>query len=622
MATDLERLIVSLEASTTKYERALNKAMGVTNDRMRKIEVRAKAAGLNIGSALGRGLGLIGGGLALRGVQQLVDASTRIENSLKVAGLSGQELTRVYDRLFASAQRNAAPVESLVELYSRASLVQKELGVSTEELIGFTDKVALALRVSGKSAQESSGALLQLSQALGSGIVRAEEFNSLLEGALPVAQAAAAGLKEAGGSVAKLRQLVVDGKVSSEAFFRAFEAGSVILEQKVASAEFTVSARFVRLQNVLIDTAGEIDEATGLSEGLGAALNELARFVGDVGDAFRDNDEPIGNFFGALASGFATLEQWKKDFRANVGLSGPGGLDDFLEGTNLLKGQVGFASRQFPAQPTGPQGRGGRRGASPVDITVNGGTPGVTPVSLANYALSDQKATDVAKKHADAVKDLVSDLKFEGEQLARTAVEQEVMNNVRRAGVDAASAEGREIRALTEANFRHQQQIEAVASVYAELGEIGKSAVQDIISALSDMKITADEAGGILSNVLGMASQFFLNAAFGGANPLGALFGGGGLTPFSAGLGKVGFRAGGGSVTAGQPYIVGERRPELFVPNVSGTIVPQVPSASGRGGDMTFTFNISGGDRGLHDFVRFQLPGLIRKAVNDPHAVG
>src|SRR5690606_18702903 len=129
-------------------------------------------------------------------------------------------------------------------------LVQKELGISGEELLGFTDKIAVALRVSGKSAAESSGALLQLSQALGSGVVRAEEFNSILEGAQPIAQAAAAGLKEAGGSVAKLRQLVVDGKVSSEAFFRAFEAGSVILEDKVANAELTVSQGFVRFQNV------------------------------------------------------------------------------------------------------------------------------------------------------------------------------------------------------------------------------------------------------------------------------------------------------------------------------------------------------------------------------------
>src|SRR5690606_4052840 len=204
---------------------------------------------------------------------------TRIENALKVAGVSGSELTRVYDRLFESAQRNAAPVETLVELYGRAALVQNELNVSSEELLRFTDKVAMALRVAGTDAQSASGALLQLSQALGSGVVRAEEFNSILEGALPIAQAAAAGLEEAGGSVAKLRQLVVDGAVSSEAFFRAFEAGSVILEQKVAGAELTVSQGFVRLQNVLIDAAGRFDDGSDASRRLAEALDDLADYI-------------------------------------------------------------------------------------------------------------------------------------------------------------------------------------------------------------------------------------------------------------------------------------------------------------------------------------------------------
>lgn len=40
----------------------------------------------------------------------------------------------------------------------------------------------------------------------------------------------------------------------------------------------------------------------------------------------------------------------------------------------------------------------------------------------------------------------------------------------------------------------------------------------------------------------------------------------------------------GGSVVAGQPYIVGEKRPELFVPNQSGRIIPQVPVMGGRQG--------------------------------------
>src|SRR5690606_12115465 len=100
---------------------------------------------------------------------------------------------------------------------------QRELGVTTEEMVSFSDNVALALRVAGTDATTARGALLQLSQAMGEGTVRAQEFNSILEGALPIAQAAAAGLKEAGGSVSQLRKLILDGAVSSEAFFRAFE---------------------------------------------------------------------------------------------------------------------------------------------------------------------------------------------------------------------------------------------------------------------------------------------------------------------------------------------------------------------------------------------------------------
>lgn len=309
--TDVERLVVSLEASITKFDRTMQKALDITNNTMRKIEQRQATAiqKLNAGwSGMQRGIATaFASAAALRGAQQLLDASTRIENALKVAGLEGERLSEVYDSLFQSAQRNAAPLESLVTLYGRVALVQKDLGASTEEMLGFTDNVAVALRVAGTDAQSASGALMQLSQAMGSGIVRAEEFNSILEGALPIAQAAAAGLAEAGGSVAKLRALVVDGKVSSEAFFRAFEAGSVVLQEKVANAELTVSQQFVRLQNVLIDTAGKFDDATGASARTGQGLNNLATFIERVGTVIAANKENIGWFIDKLGEATSNL---------------------------------------------------------------------------------------------------------------------------------------------------------------------------------------------------------------------------------------------------------------------------------------------------------------------------
>jgi hypothetical protein len=54
-------------------------------------------------------------------------------------------------------------------------------------------------------------------------------------------------------------------------------------------------------------------------------------------------------------------------------------------------------------------------------------------------------------------------------------------------------------------------------------------------------------------------------------------------------------RASGGPVTAGQPYIVGENRPELFVPNVSGRIVPRVPGGGGGGTThLSVPINVNG----------------------------
>lgn len=278
-----EQLLLSIEASTARLERQMRRASGVVGKNFDAMERRSKLASqrlerhfAGIGTGLMAGLG---SAVSVRAAQQLIDSSIRITNSLKVAGLAGEDLDKVYQSLFASAQRNAAPLESLAQLYSSVSLAQDDLGASTNDMLSFTDNVAMALRVAGADAQSASGALLQLSQAMGGGIVRAEEFNSILEGARPIAQAAAAGLAEAGGSVSKLRALVVDGKVSSEAFFRAFEAGSVTLRDKVAGAETTVSSSFVRLQNVLTDAAGKFNETSNAGQRFASFLDTLGTSI-------------------------------------------------------------------------------------------------------------------------------------------------------------------------------------------------------------------------------------------------------------------------------------------------------------------------------------------------------
>lgn len=283
MATDVERLIVRLEATQRQFEKQLAAANNTANRRARQIESRFAQMNRRLGrSFAGLGRSLAAGfvaGFTVRELKQLSDAATRIENALKVAGLAGADLERVYDRLRASAMRNAAPLEALVELYSRIALVQGELGVTAERIGDLAETVALALRVSGKSAQESAGALLQLSQALGSGVVRAGEFNSMLEGAPTILQAAAAGIREAGGSVAKLRQIMLDGELSSRALFEGIAAGAPILEEKVKNAEFTIDQAMENLRTALTDAAREFNKTTGASQRFAEGIDDLARAV-------------------------------------------------------------------------------------------------------------------------------------------------------------------------------------------------------------------------------------------------------------------------------------------------------------------------------------------------------
>jgi tape measure domain-containing protein len=313
---DEERLVVLLEARVNDFERRMASASASAMKNFKQIErsattmrdrVSASAAGAagRIGQSFARTGAAIAAGFATGRIAKsfvdLSESATRIDNALKVAGLSGAELEVVYSRLNKAAIANGAPIESLVTLYSKAAQAQAELGATSQELIDFSGNVALALRVAGTDATAASGSLLQLGQALGSGTVHAEEFNSILEGVPTIAQAVAAGLKEAGGSVSKLKSLVVDGKVSSEAFFRAFEAGAPLLEQKVAGSVSTVAQATNNLWTALTDAAREFNHTTGASERFADGINGAAQAI---------NSFDISGFLNKVQEARKAYEDW------------------------------------------------------------------------------------------------------------------------------------------------------------------------------------------------------------------------------------------------------------------------------------------------------------------------
>lgn len=266
--------------------------------------------------------GLFGAGFSARAVIDAADAFTKFNNSLQVAGVTAGNLATVQDRLFAAANRNGVEIGALSTLYSRAAIAGNDLGATQDKLLKFVDGVTAALRLQGGSTQEASGALLQLSQAMGGGIVRAEEFNSILEGAFPIAQAAARGIDGMGGSVAKLRTAVTDGKVTSAAFFEGLLKGFGETEKQAAQMNLTVGAATTVLQNGFIRLVGEVDKVSGATGGLSKVIADLGRTMNDVSQDRRGIEnflQPLNDKIDAtrreidlLIEAFEKLDQWGK----------------------------------------------------------------------------------------------------------------------------------------------------------------------------------------------------------------------------------------------------------------------------------------------------------------------
>lgn len=291
MATDLERLVVQLSADIKSYQNALNKANNVSNRQFKAIENRARKMNSNLDAIFSKSFrGLvapltgIGAALGTREILQYADAWTSAKNSLAVAGVLGSQQRLVLDELYQSAQANAAPITALTDLYGKAAQASDNLGASQEDLLKFSDGVAVALKVAGTSATQASGALTQLGQLLGQARVQAEEFNSVNEGARPILMAVANGLDAAGGSVSKLKTLVTDGKVSGQQFFQAFLKGLPTIQSMAANATQTIDQGLTKVNNAFTKYIGQSDESLGASQRLVQALNALADNFGATAD--------------------------------------------------------------------------------------------------------------------------------------------------------------------------------------------------------------------------------------------------------------------------------------------------------------------------------------------------
>lgn len=582
MATDTERLIISLEASVKKFENELKRARNTAVTQTKAIESRFTEMNRKLSQGQARLGGALAGALSIQNFTQFSDTFTKAQNALKVTGLEGSKLTAVFNQIFAVAQAQGAPLEAMATLYGRIAGAQKELGVTGQQVIAMTNTVGQALKVAGTSSTEASGALLQLGQAFGSGVVHAEEFNSVNESMRPLLQAAADGLEEAGGSVAKLSTLVKDGKVSSQAFFAAIEAGSDGLAGKAANANETFAQSFEKIKNAITATIGAINELMNTGGQVSAWSNAIVADIGKIPSQFETTIREVQ----ALIAVFNRLSAAIPEFQDLRSASKQG----------LAAVDPDRMQRDAPAE-------------TPLTLHVK---PKRT-VSLANYAVpgaKDKKGgggggssaadTNAYQDEIDKIKERTAALQAESEtigqsegNIAKAKATYDLLNAAKEQGITVGDKERAQIEQLATAYGDAKQKIEdaekaieAAKDAIHDFQNIASSGIKGFVDDLIEGKSAADALNNALKNIasrlLDMALDSALKGIFSGGSGAGGL---GGILAGIFGGGK----ATGGSVSANKAYVVGERGPEILA-GASGRIIPN--SALGKGGGGNVEINV------------------------------
>lgn len=221
--------------------------------------------------------------LSVFSAKKLIDAAdayTEVGNKIRALSGDTADYVTVQNELFDIAQRSRVDISATAQLYTRLTQAQQNLRASTEDLLKFTEGVGKALQISGASAFTQRGVLLQLSQAMGTDVVRAEEFNSILEGGIRIAKAAAEGMDGLGGSISALRKRVIEGKVSSKELFDAIMSQLPKLEAEFARTTPTISQAFTTFNNGLTEFVGGVNDAYGISSTIAKVIKDLGSNMG------------------------------------------------------------------------------------------------------------------------------------------------------------------------------------------------------------------------------------------------------------------------------------------------------------------------------------------------------
>lgn len=217
---------------------------------------------------MGRIVAFFGARQIINFADQFALLEARIRNSTR----NIEEFEKANARLRDIAKETGTQFGTTVEVFQRISFVRDEINATVEEMAQFTENVQQLGVTSGASTAALDAGLRQLGQGLSSGVLRAEEMNSILENIPSVALAIA---DEFGVTTGQLRNLVIEGEVLSEDVFSAILNQTQDINEQFEKFPKTIGRAFSAMVLKIQDAIGGFSETTEASDALIVSIDKI-----------------------------------------------------------------------------------------------------------------------------------------------------------------------------------------------------------------------------------------------------------------------------------------------------------------------------------------------------------
>lgn len=231
-------------------------------------------------SAAAGGLGKIGSVLAgfaslsfAKSMLDTADAMQSINTQVRLVTSSESEYLAVQRQLLDVANNTYASLESTANLYVSTSNALKDYGYTQQEILTFTEATNNAMAIGGVQVEQQAAALLQLSQALGSGVLQGDEFKSISKAAPILLDTIA---EYMGKSRTEIKKLGSEGQLTADVIFKAISGASKKFGEQAAKIPTTMGKALTVFSNNWQSMVSKLMNDSGAMSGIAAIIKLIA----------------------------------------------------------------------------------------------------------------------------------------------------------------------------------------------------------------------------------------------------------------------------------------------------------------------------------------------------------